>query len=788
MIDTNLLTDVLADLRASLAKQPSWAVPGDDVISAVTERLKTASPDVAADFVITGLRIVREEHRTAFAYVMNKAVGNVLRRKLPFTEDQVTQMIELVSQPHREFPFKGILSAAESIGVTPRIADALRRLRPCITEYLGGSECRNLHARIDLLLNGPAPATSLAAHGAWSRIVFQEIAGSPNQAAWERIFVHAAELKSAEASKKWRAASRELVNALGRDVFFHAATRWLALGPSPGQPGVQISSGEADFQKGFLWFLAGQSDERLPRLLADFAEGALKKIPMLGAVSQKVGNACVNVLSELPGLEPVSQLGRLARRVRYDTAQRLIEEALTRAADKAGISREQLEEMNVSTCGLGPDGTLRKQFGDYIVDVSIDDAASVVVHWRDQQGKPLKAVPAEVKQHHAEEWKDLQRDLKDMEKLLSSHRIRIERLLLTQRPISIDTLRSCYLDHPLLAGMSRRLVWQFDSGLGMWRDGRIVDNTDREVDLAAQTNAKLWSPASSDVQTVIDWRCWLEDRGIRQPFKQAHREVYLLTDAERQTATYSNRFAAHILRQHIFAALCEQRGWAFRLMGQWDSHNTPALELPQFGLRVEYDVDFPHDESEVSGHAIYLLIRTGAVRFLDNDRMSLRLDAIPPTVFSEVMRDLDLFTGVASIGADPAWGLRPSAPFQEYWESFSSSELTEMAGSRRSLLERMLPSLSIRDRCKLDDRYLSVRGDRATYRIHLGSANVLMEPGSRYVCIVEGAATAASPRSLPLPFEGDRILSLILSKAFLLAGDSKIKDESILRQLRSLPA
>src|SRR6185436_15117359 len=127
-------------------------------------------------------------------------------------------------------------------------------------------------------------------------------------------------------------------------------------------------------QKGFLWFLADQNEEHLPSLVANFAEGALKKIPMLGAVSQKVGNACVNVLAELPGREPVSQLSRLARRVRYDTAQRLIEEALARAAGKAGISREQLEEMNVSTCGLGPDGNLRKQFGEYAVDISIDDS------------------------------------------------------------------------------------------------------------------------------------------------------------------------------------------------------------------------------------------------------------------------------------------------------------------------------------------------------------------------------------------------------------------------------
>ncbi len=105
-----------------------------------------------------------------------------------------------------------------------------------------------------------------------------------------------------------------------------------------------------------------------------------------------------------------------------------------------------------------------------------------------------------------------------------------------------------------------------------------------------------------------------------------------------------------------------------------------------------------------------------------------------------------------------------------------------MARNRRGILERLLPRLAIKDRCSLDDRYLTVRGERATYRIHLGSGNILMEPGSRYLCIVEGAATKGTSRTVPLPFEGDQKLSLILSKAFLLAEDRKIKDQSILRQ------
>jgi len=56
-----------------------------------------------------------------------------------------------------------------------------------------------------------------------------------------------------------------------------------------------------------------------------------------------------------------------------------------------------------------------------------------------------------------------------------------------------------------------------------------------------------------------------------------------------------------------------------------------------------------------------------------------------------------------------------------------------------------------------------------------------MEPDSSYICIV-GTTRKASDRVM-LPFEGDAMLSLILSKALLLAADDKIQDEIIFRQI-----
>jgi hypothetical protein len=94
----------------------------------------------------------------------------------------------------------------------------------------------------------------------------------------------------------------------------------------------------------------------------------------------------------------------------------------------------------------------------------------------------------------------------------------------------------------------------------------------------------------------------------------------------------------------------------------------------------------------------------------------------------------------------------------------------------------LIPSLAIGDRCTLSDRYLTVRGRLRSYRIHLGSGNILME-GDRNLCIVSAAAKEDAIDAF-VPFEGDRMLSLILSKAIMLAADDKITDPAVLSQLR----
>jgi hypothetical protein len=340
----------------------------------------------------------------------------------------------------------------------------------------------------------------------------------------------------------------------------------------------------------------------------------------------------------------------------------------------------------------------------------------------------------------------------------------------------------------------------------------MVASSDEALDgLGAATTVELWHPIDAPTDSILAWRSWLGAHRVQQPFKQAHREIYLLTDAERVTRTYSNRFAAHILKQHQFNALCAVRGWKNKLRLMVDDTYPPATRLlPEWSLRAEFWIEGAGDEygTDTNETGTYHHLTTDQVRFYRADAATnfahaggggyatpgadrqgnhpIALEEIPPLVLSEVLRDVDLFVGVTSVGNDPTWGDGgPDGRYRDYWNRYSFGELGESAETRKAVLEDLIPRLKIRDRCRIDGRFLVVRGDLRTYRIHLGSANILMEPNDRYLCIVPSQGRVRKGEDVFLPFEGDGRVSVILSKAFLLADDTKITDATILSQIRS---
>jgi hypothetical protein len=643
--------------------------------------------------------------------------------------------------------------------------------------------------------------------------------------AWVALFKHTLSATSSRPSAKWLAAGGKVLHAIGEDDVQRALLRWLPLvaqgqsirklgqysGDTRGAGDV-MNEENADALRGLLWLIQTMARQNsMARSITSVALSAYKKVPGIGPRAVKVGNAAVYALSEMKSSDAVGQLAMLKVRIKFGTAQKEIEKAFNTAAEALGLPRDQIEEMGVPSYGMEEVGRRVEVFSDYQAELIVN-GSDAELKWSDTRGKVLKSVPAKVKSDNKDDLKELQQSLKDIQSMLPAQRDRLDSMYLLQKTWPWDDWRDRYLNHPLIGTIARRLIWRLDGTPVLFHDGVPTDLQGSAIVPGTSAKVTLWHPVECDIEEITAWRRRLEELEITQPFKQAHREIYLLTDAERNTRTYSNRFAAHILRQHQFNALCGARGWKNKLRLMVDDSYPPATkELPQWGLRAEFWIEGIGqnygDDTNDSG--VYLRLSTDQVRFYRTAAAAhwahaggggyestatgpgqnqinepMLLEQVPPLVFSEIMRDVDLFVGVSSVGNDPTWqDGGPQGRYREYWQSYSFGELSGTATTRKQVLERLVPRLKIADRCSFAERFLVVRGQKRTYKIHLGSGNILMEPNDEYLCIVPDSRSRARQDDLFLPFEGDNTLSIIISKAFLLAEDSKISDPTITRQI-----
>jgi hypothetical protein len=758
----------------------------------------------------------------------NRATGlgelwhQLARRKLPYGDGDIAAVaagaLEAMRDPvwYRNEPVPLVVfeNFAKARPLPEAAVAALRDLRKLMEgRHPNNPQGVRFLARLDAL-TGDAKALAIAPGEPWADEALKELKALPKdrRAAWAELLEHCAMASGSKPTARWLEASKDLLGEVSADDFRARVPAWFRAvekaEPVAWNTPAKVRSARTANEltlKGLAWCAGLLEDRDVARGLAALALAGYKTQPGSGPRAQALGNAAIVGLGSMPGREGLAQLARLRTKMRNAIAKRQVAKALDGVAKRLGLPGDEVDELGVPDFGLDADGRLVVPLGDASATLELADDGSASIAWRGADGKPRKNPPADVKKDRAAAIKELKATARDVEAMVRVQRDRIDNLFLAARTWPLDHWRERYVEHPIVGRVTRRLIWTFTTDGraedGIPRDGAIVGRDGRPLaGLGTATTVSLWHPIGRSVDDVLAWRATLEEWSIRQPFKQAHREVYILTDAERTTRVYSNRFASHVLRQHQFHALCGVRGWSDKLRLVFDGNDPPAsLDLPRWGLRAEFWVegagsDFGRDTNDTG---TYLYLTTDQVRFYPlgttrriahdagrADVEPLPLEEIPPLVFSEVMRDVDLFVGVASVGNDPNWADGgPEGRYIDYWQSYSFGDLSATAQTRKAALERLIPRLKIAGRCTFADRFLVVRGELRTYKIHLGSGNILMEPNDQYLCIVPKRSSVTEDRVF-LPFEGDGTLSVILSKALLLADDTKIQDPTIVRQIR----
>ena len=776
-----------------------------DLVELIAVHLITSSDDAPW----YGLPSHERDHRYR---LLLAALRGILNKKLPLSSRALATLLRWIAEKQRDWEFRGfpmsrVAAAAVDFVAEGSIDESLREAIVLAVDRLRRSAtvatCRNAAQTLQNAISEGEPVVSLWPGEAWSDAARADLDGMEpgRRHAWLALLASCQSSGTRKPTTKWINAVRPLFEAIGPVDVRGRLACWLPLvdrpRTNPIPPGARVQQSDWDHQirehhvnllKGLAWCATLEPHRDLAHALSTLALSAYRKVPGKGPRLPALGNAAIAALGAMPSMDAVGQLALLKVKVKFIPAQKEIEKALGTAADREGLPREEVDELAVPTYGMEEVGRRREVLGDYVAELVVEGSNAVLRWSKVADGKGLKSTPAAAKKGHGEAVKELQAAVKDVGKMLTAQRQRIDGLFLARKRWPLDVWRERYLDHPLVGTIARRLLWRFETdgrvADGIWLDGQLVGVDDRPIGgLGSGSTVELWHPIGRSVDEITAWRDRLDRRQVRQPFKQAHREVYVLTDAERATGVYSNRFAAHVLRQHQYNALCAVRDWRNSLRLIVDSEYPPSTRsLPEWGLRAEFWVegigdDYGRDTTE-SGS--YLHLATDQVRFYELDAAQrhahaggggyapgrnradaepLPIDRVPPLVLSEILRDVDLFVGVASVGNDPNWADGgPDGRHVDYWRHYSFGDLSANGQTRKAVLERLIPRLKIAPRCTFSDKFLIVRGDLRTYKVHLGSGNILMEPNDQYLCIVakRGAADSDAPRRPVPPVRGER--------------------------------
>jgi hypothetical protein len=406
-----------------------------------------------------------------------------------------------------------------------------------------------------------------------------------------------------------------------------------------------------------------------------------------------------------------------------------------------------MEAREIADLARGP---VTVAHGDVVVALALDDQAQPELTVR-RGDRPLKSIPPKVRK--LPKVAQLSERKADLKRQASRIRDSLETAMIRGDAFTGAELKQLCA-HPILNRQLERLVLLGEGIAGYPVAGGqgLSDFNDKVEPVKPGEKLRLAHP--HDLLTGGAWDRWqahLFQRERVQPFKQVFRELYLVTAQEKADGASSQRYAGQQVNPSQAMALFGARGW-----GSADGVSKTFYEA---GLTAS--VSFRHHgwtPLEVEG------LTLDGVEFTKRGEWKpMPLHQVPPRLFSEVMRDLDLVVSVAHLG-----GVDPEA----------SASTVQM---RAALLRETCSLLRI-DNYRVQNNHVLIDGKLGKYSVHLGSAGVHRQPGGA-LCIVPVHAQQRGRLFLPFA-DNDPRTAEVLSKVILLARDHEIQDPSILEQLR----
>ncbi|QNK78476.1 DUF4132 domain-containing protein [Winogradskyella sp. PAMC22761] len=453
-------------------------------------------------------------------------------------------------------------------------------------------------------------------------------------------------------------------------------------------------------------------------LLQDF----LKESKQFGAQRQESEATAVEI-----GLDNLSRTAGYQDRVRFSWAMEA--KATQKIMENAVITIEETEiELIINDLGK--------------TDFKVTKA-----------GKSLKNIPAKLRKD--KQVIALKENKTYLSRQYSRTRLSLENAMVNEDEFTAQEIHNM-MQHPIVKVMLSNLVMYVPEKeiSGFYNEGILTDATEKKHQLAEDD--VLLIAHASHLYKNVEWDLYqkhLFAERLVQPFKQVFRELYLITDDEREHSTRSERYQGHQIQPKKTVALLRTRGWTVSMEeGLQKVYHKRGFIATMYAMADWYspsEAEAPTLE-DVCFHSI-------------DTYKKIPLTEIPSVVFSEIMRDVDLVVSVAHVG-----GVDPEA-------SHSTMQM------RAALAEESARLFKLKN-ITVKERHLFIKGKLGEYSIHLGSGQV--SKNGLALSIIPVHSQHRGRMFLPFVDEDPKSAEII-SKMKLLSEDNKIQDPTILAQINS---
>lgn len=437
---------------------------------------------------------------------------------------------------------------------------------------------------------------------------------------------------------------------------------------------------------------------------------------------------------------------------RSASEKKAVETAMKNLAVNAGYADETRLTLRMETKLIDDSRELfsDKQIDEVTVRLETSDGGKTDIVCIKNE-KPLKSIPAKLKKN--EYIVRLTETKKRLNEQYRRTRQMFEQAMEDSTEFTAEEL-TILRNNPVVLPIIKNLVFISGGKSGLFDGKKLINQNGEETPI--KKNAKLRVAHPFDLYSEKSWAKYQEvlfSAQIVQPFKQVFRELYVKTEEEMEK-TDSRRYSGNQIQPAKTAACLKTRRWIADvedgLQKVYYKENITAKIYAIADWFSPADIEAPTLEW---------------VEFSDRKTgKPIKISDIPDIIFSEVMRDVDLAVSVAHAG-----GVDPET-------SHSTMEM------RAALLKFTLPLFKLTN-VEIAGNHAHIKGKFGEYTVHLGSG-VIHKKGGPMINIL--AVQSQHRGKLFLPFaDDDPKTAEVLTKVLFLAEDSKIKDPTVLEQIKN---